>query len=892
MTEEEVKKLTWLSTKEVKERIASDGYNELPSSKRKNIFNIMREVVQEPMLFLLIACGILYIFLWDIQEALILLGSIFFIIAIAIYQENKTEKALDALKDLSSPRALVIRDGEQIRIPGREVVKDDIIIMNEGDKVPADCIVLRSRNCSVDESLLTWESVPVRKSASEKIDFLKNIERRNENLNNSENFHDVELMPTTLDASISNEVQKLKISKADRHRPGGDDQPFVFSGTMVVQGQCVVKVLSIGIQTEMGRIGKALSNIKSEKTLLQKEVKKIVTAAFIIAISLCIIIFITYIVMYGDRLKGLLSWLTLAMAILPEEFPVVLTVFLAIGAWRMSKKNVLTRKMAAVETLWAATVLCTDKTGTITRNKMTVKKLYTNENFFDIKDGENISEPFHKLIEYGILASKKDPFDPMEKALTNLWPNIDSEHIHNFTLIQEYPLTKELLALSHIRKEPKSGHLTIASKWAPEAIMELCHMNDEQKKEVMKYVETMAQEWLRILWVAKATMKWEKLPDSQTELTFEFIGLIGWIDPIRETVPQAIQECYRAGIRVIMITGDYPTTAQHIAREIGLAHPENVLIGEELEQLSEKQLLKKIENTNILARVAPEEKLIIINLLKKHGHFVAMTGDGVNDAPALKSAHIGIAMGQRGTDVAREASAIVLLDDDFSSIVRWVRMGRRVFDNLKKAMIYIVSVHIPIAGMAILPILFWRPIILYPIHIVFMELLIDPACSIIFEWEKEEDNIMSRFPRNPKEPLFGKRTLFISILQWTFALLMVLFIFKFFLRLWQSETAAKTAAFVTLIIGNISLILVNRSWTHTIIRTLKIKNTALLPVAIWAIIVLIMMVYIPAVQNIFHFTSMPVQYFLLAIAWGLFSVFRFEWVKFFSNRRGIELLKD
>ncbi|EKD24851.1 MAG: hypothetical protein ACD_80C00146G0006 [uncultured bacterium (gcode 4)] len=849
MTEAEVKKLQWLSTKEVNERIARDGYNELPSAKKKNIFGVIREVVQEPMLLLLIACGTLYLFLGDIQEAIILLSSIVLIIGIAIYQENKTEKALEALKDLSSPRALVIRNGEQIRIAGREVVKDDIIVMHEWDKVPADCVVLRSRNCSVDESLLTGESVPVRKSASEKIDY-------------------------------------------DHMRPGGDDLPFLFSGTMIVQWQCVVKVLSIGIGTEMGHIGKSLINIKSEKTLLQKEVKKIVAMAFIIAVTLCIIIFFAYSLINHDRIKGLLSWLTLAMAILPEEFPVVLTVFLAIWAWRMSRKNVLTRKMAAVETLGAATVLCTDKTGTITRNRMTVRKLYTDGKIFDIKDTEIIPEEFHKLIEYGILASKKDPFDPMEKALEKLGHKIDSEHIHDFTLIQEYPLTKDLLALSHVWKQPQNWHLTIASKWAPEAIMDLCHMDSKQQKAILEQVEHMAKEWLRILGVATAKFDGNTLPASQHDLNFTFIGLIGWIDPVRESVPQAIQECHRAGIRVIMITGDYPTTAQYIAKEIGLTHPENVLLWEELTRLSEKELLQKIKNTNILARIAPEEKLIIINLLKKHGHFVAMTGDGVNDAPALKSAHIGIAMGQRGTDVAREASAIVLLDDDFSSIVRGVRMGRKIFDNLKKAMIYIVSVHIPIAGMAILPILFWRPIILYPVHIVFMELLIDPACSIIFEWEKEESNIMSRLPRDPKEPLFGRRTLFLSVLQWFFALFMVLLIFKVFIRIWQSATVAKTAAFVTLIVGNISLILVNRSWTHSIVHMLKVRNKALLPVALWAIIFLVMMVYVPAVQNIFHFTSMGIWYFLLAIAGGLLSVFRFEWVKFFSNRKGIELLKN
>ncbi len=849
MTEKEVKKLRWLSNKEVKQRRARDGYNELPSTKKKNFLQIVWDVVQEPMLLLLIACGTLYLFLGDTQEAIILLSSILFIIGLSIYQGNKTERAIEALKDLSSPRALVIRNGEQIRIPGREVVKDDIIIMNEWDKIPADCLVLRSRSCSIDESLLTGESVPVRKSASEKINY-------------------------------------------EHFRPGGDDQPFVFSGTMMVQWQCVVKVLSIGAETEMGRIGKALGDIKSEKTILQKQVRKIVIAAFIIAVVLCLTIVVAYGIMNQNRIQGLLSWLTLAMAILPEEFPIVLTIFLAIGAWRMSKKNVLTRKMAAVETLWAATVLCSDKTGTITRNKMTVKKLYTNNKFFDIKDGEKIPETFHTLIEYGILASQKDPFDPMEKALINLWPNIDPEHIHDFTLIQEYPLTKELLALSHIREEKKKWHLTIASKWAPEAIIDLCYMDKKQKQKIMNQFESMAKEWLRVLWVAKASFSGKKIPKSQTELSFEFIGLIGWIDPIRETVPQAIKECYRAGIRVIMITGDYPTTAQHIAKEIGLAQPEYVILGEELSSLSEKELLKKIGKANILARVAPEEKLIIINLLKKQGHFVAMTGDGVNDAPALKSAHIGVAMGQRGTDVARESSAIVLLDDDFSSIVEGVKMGRKIFDNLKKAMTYIVSVHIPYAGMIVLPIFLWRPIILYPIHVVFMELIIDPACSIIFEWEKAEENIMSRKPRSSKESLFGKKTLFFSLLQWWFVLAVVLAVHRIMIRWGQSNIVANTTSFVALVIGNVSLILVNRSWTHSIVYMFKIRNAALFPILIITLVCVILMVYIPAIADIFHFSGMDIKYFLFAILAWFCSVLRFEIVKRFARRKGIELLKD
>lgn len=849
LTEEQVKKISWLSQQEVEIRIKQFGYNELPSSKEKNIFQILWDIIKEPMIILLIICGTLYFILWDLQEGLILLSSIGLIILISLYQENKTEKALQALKDLSSPRALVIRNGQHIRIPWREVVKDDIIILQEGDKIPADGELLWGRNLSVDESLLTGESVPVRKMTTDIADYT-------------------------------------------HFRPGGDDTPFLFSGSLVVQGQWVFKVLGTGIDTEMGRIGKALESIQWEHTLLQKEIKRIVTVAFLIAVGFCVAVFLIYSLTRGDWIQWFLAWLTLAMGILPEEFPVVLTVFLALWAWRLSKKNVLTRNMHAVETLWACTVLCSDKTWTITENKMTVQKLFVNGKFLTIQKKKNIPETFHELIEYGILASKKDPFDPMEKALDVLWHKVDSVHIHNYPLIEEYPITKDMLALSHVWQTSKSSDYLIASKWAPEAIMDLCHLSEKEKTDIEKQVQAMAHEWLRILWVAKAKYSGKKLPKSQHDFTFEFIGLIWWIDPIRASVPQAVKECYAAGMQIIMITWDYPATAQHIAKEIWLKHTDNILTWEELRKLPRETLLKRIMKTSVIARVTPEEKLIIIDLLKANNQFVAMTWDGVNDAPALKSAHIWVAMGARWTDVARESSAIVLLDDNFASIVHGVRMGRRIFDNLKKAMIYIVSVHIPIAWISLIPVLMGRPIVLFPVHIVFMELLIDPACSVVFEAEQEESNIMQRKPRDAKEPLFGKRTLLISILQGLFALLLVTLVFKIMLSLWYNEIIARTATFITLITSNVSMILVNRSWTKWFFSLLRIKNPALLPVVLWAFAVLFAAAYIPGLQEIFRFTTLPFSLTLIAIAAWAISVFWFEWVKLFFRKKHMELLKN
>ncbi|EKD26340.1 MAG: hypothetical protein ACD_79C01247G0001, partial [uncultured bacterium] len=688
LQEDDVKKLQGLSEKTVLEKFKSEGYNELPSSKKRSLFHIAIEVFKEPMFFLLIACGVIYLLVGEAADAVMLMGFVIVMICITIYQEGKTEKALDALKDLSSPRALVIRDGERRRIPGREVVREDLIILMEGDRVPADGIVIWERNLSVDESLLTGESVPVRKIA------------------------------------LDTEQQKVAMG-----RPGGEDIPFVYSGTMVVQGQGVVFIKETASSTEIGKIGKALQSVENEETLLQKETAKMVKVIFVIALILFLVVVVVYGITRHNWIEGILSGISLAMALLPEEFPVVLTVFLALGAWRISKQKVLTRKMTAVETLGAATVLCSDKTGTITQNKMSIKKIYANNSFFEVFENKKVSLPedFHELIEYAVLASKRDPFDPMEKALNQLGTDTLSttEHLHNnWNLVHEYPLSRELLALSHVWKSPDGNKFDIAAKGAPEAIMDLCHLPPKEMTLYSEKITLLAKEGLRILGVAKANLDLnKKLPQIQHDLEFRFLGLIGLHDPVRETVSDAVKLCYEAGIKVVMITGDYPQTAQNIAKQIGLKNVSDVITGNELEKMDLNLLKEKIKNIDIFARVVPEQKLILVDAFKANGEIVAMTGDGVNDAPALKSAHIGVAMGERGTDVAREASSLVLMNDDFSSIVAAIRMGRKIFDNLKKAMSYIVSVHIPIAGMSLIPVICrWPELVLLPVHIVFLEL--------------------------------------------------------------------------------------------------------------------------------------------------------------------------
>ncbi len=842
----DVKNIRGVSEAEAASRLESEGHNELPSTKKRNMLAIALDVIKEPMFLLLVACGIIYLLLGDIAEALMLLGFVFVVMGITFYQERKTERALEALRDLSSPRARVVRDGVEKRIAGRDVVRGDVIILSEGDRVPADAKIIHCINLSADESLLTGESVPVRKSS-------------------------------------------LSGKNAESVRPGGDDLPYIYSSTLIVQGYGVAEVICTGIRTEIGKIGKALQSLEQESTFLQKETGKLVKTISVVGLILCSLVVVLYGVINARWLDGFLAGITLAMAILPEEFPVVLTIFLAMGAWRISKKNVLTRRIPAVETLGSATVLCVDKTGTLTMNKMSLSKLFAGEKFFTISTGTGekavLHENFHELVEYSLLASQIDPFDPMDKAIKETAEKnlSETEHVHrDWKLMQEYPLSSDLLAISRVWESPSGSEYVIAAKGAPEAIMDLCHLDENRIKELSGKISAMADEGLRVLGVAKSTFKREGLPEIQHDFRFEFIGFIGLSDPVRQTVPSAIKECHAAGIRVVMITGDYPGTAANIARQIGLVDHFGIITGPEMDAMSDEELKKRIENVCIFARVVPEQKLRIVNAFKSNGEIVAMTGDGVNDAPALKAAHIGIAMGGRGTDVARESAGLVLLDDDFSSIVQAVKIGRRIYDNIQKAVAYIFAVHVPIAGLSLIPILLKWPLILTPVHIVFMELIIDPACSMIFEAEPEESDVMNRKPRNPKAKLFNCRMIVISLLQGVVVLIIVMGVYWVSMMRGQGENEARALAFTSLIVANLGLIMTNRSWTRTIFSTLKTPNAAVSWVFGGAIIFMSIVLFVPSVREIFRFSYLHTIDILICIAAGVISIVWFEIFKVFK----------
>lgn len=841
----QIENLRGLSEDEAMARLQKEGFNELPSEKHRGPWLLLKELITEPMIFLLIVAAALYFYWGDWGEATLLSGSLFVVLFITFYQSRKSERALETLRELTSPRARVIRNGQSMRIPGREVVRGDILILSEGDRIAADARLLSSSHFSVDESLLTGESLPVRKKISE---------------------------------------QDLPWS-----RPGGEDLPFLYSGTLVVNGHGVAEVHSTGLHTEVGKIGKSLKNLGSEKTPLQKETARWVLGFAIIGLLICAVVAIVYGLTRANWMEGLLAGVTLAMSMIPEEIPVIFAIFLALGAWRMSKKQVLTRHVPALESLGSVTCLCVDKTGTLTLNQMKVVNIFTKNEFYPLEENSTspLPETFHELVEFAILASQKDPFDPMEKAIHHLGAQFlqHTEHIHqDWTLVREYPLAPDLLALSHVWKSPEGSGYVVAAKGAPEAIINLCHLEENERAQILEKVQAMAQEGLRVLGVAQALFKTPSLPKEQHDFEFKFIGLLGFEDPIRPGVPEAIQECHRAGIRVLMITGDYPGTALHIAEKIGFKPTEQVLTGSDLDKMTAEELKERIKTVNLFARVMPEQKLKLVEALKKNGEIVAMTGDGINDAPALKSAHIGIAMGGRGTDVAREAADIVLVNDDFLSIVLAIRMGRRIFDNLKKALAYILAIHVPIAGLSLIPVLLKWPLLLFPVHIVFMELIIDPACSLVFEVEPEEQDIMQRPPRPVSAPLFNRKMVLLSLLQGTSVLAITFFLYAAALHLNRGEDEARALAFTSLILANLGLILSNRSWSETIFKRWKSPNPFLKWILGGAFVLLLLVLNIPFLKQSFRFSTLHGDDLLICLGAAILSILWFEIFKLFKCR--------
>jgi P-type Ca2+ transporter type 2C len=831
---------TGLSAQEAAARLAREGPNELPMTRRRSLLALALGVAREPMFLLLIAAGMVYVVLGDVREALLLLGSVLLVMGITLYQERKTERALEALRDLSSPRALVVRDGDQQRIAGREVVRGDLLVLAEGDRVAADAVLLEGAHLAADESLLTGESVPVRKVVWDGV--------------------------------------------TQEGRPGGDDVPFVYAGTLVVQGHGLAEVRATGPRTQMGAIGAALQTVPTEQTRLQRDTGRLVRIVAVQGLALCALVVILYGLLRGHWLTGLLAGITLAMSVLPEEFPVVLTIFLALGAWRLSRHRVLTRRVPVVETLGAATVLCVDKTGTLTLNRMAIQTIIAGDTRRDVAatGPVDLPEAAQEVAEYGLLASQRAGVDPMDRAFAHLGERAltGTGRLHpDWTLTREYPLSPRRLALAQAWTAPGVDGYIVAAKGAPEAIATLCRYDAARTQALLAQVGALADQGLRVLGVAHAHFGGADLPAAPEDIPFTFVGLVGLADPVRPDVAAAIAECTGAGIRVVMITGDYPATARAIARQIGLPAPDAVLTGPELEAMDDATLAQHIGTVGIFARVVPAQKLRLVQALKAAGEIVAMTGDGVNDAPALKAAHVGVAMGGRGTDVAREAAGLVLLDDAFASLVQAVRLGRRIFDNLQKAMAYILAIHVPIAGVSLVPVLLGWPLVLLPVHIVFLELIIDPACSTVFEAEPEEADVMRRPPRDPRASLFGRRVVGLSLLQGASVLVVTLAVYAIALARGTATEEARALTVTTLILANLALIFTNLSWSRSILVTVRAPNAALWWVTGGALALLGLILIVPGVRDLFGFALLHPPDVALCLAAGFVSILWFEGLK-------------
>jgi len=809
-----------LSAEEAARRLAAEGPNSLAAGGLRSLTHIVLETLREPMFALLLLAAGLYLLLGEPRESLSLVVMVLIVLGLTLYQEGKTERAIQALRDLSSPRARVVRDGQAQHIAGMALVRGDIMLLAEGDRIAADAELLSGSGLQVDESLLTGESVPVHK------------------------------LPGRGGAPAS----------------GGEDSCALFSGTLVVQGQGVARVTATGQRSQMGQIGTALQTLQAETSPLRRQMTRLVQSLAWIALGLSLLLTVLHGLVYRDWLQALLAGIVMVMSLLPQEFTVVLTVLPALGAWRLAREQVLTRRIAAIETLGATSVLCVDKTGTLTLNQMRVVQLHAGGQDLRLDAPlAELPEQFHALVEFAILASQTHPFDPMEQAFHHLGQQFlaQTEHLHrDWTLAHEYALTPELRAMAHVWRAVEGGMHVVAAKGSPEAIVDLCHLGAAPQQAVAAAADAMAARGLRVLGVAQARFAGPPWPAQEHDFDFGFVGLLGLADPLREEIPQAVRECQEAGIRVVMITGDYPVTARAVARQAGLP-ADSLLTGDELAQMTEAELQQRMRTVSICARVAPAQKLRIVQALKANGEVVAMTGDGVNDAPALKAAHVGVAMGGRGTDVAREAAAIVLLDDNFASIVRAVRLGRRIFDNLRKSMTYILAVHVPIAGTALLPLLLGWPIVLFPLHIALLELAIDPACSMVFENEPADADIMQRSPRDSLAPLFAGRTLVLALLQGLGVLAVVMAVYVWG-HLHLSEPQARALTFTALVLGDVALIFSNRAGPHGLLASLRVPNTALWTVSGLTLALLALALYLPPLSVVLHMAPLPVE--LLAVA--------------------------
>ncbi|WP_298396778.1 cation-translocating P-type ATPase [Flavobacterium sp.] len=824
-------KISGLSNEEVTSSRTKNGSNSLEHQEKNHFLMSLLEMVKEPMFLLLVAAASIYYISGDYGDGIFMTVAIFLVAAISLFQEARSRNAIETLKKLSQPKSKVIRNGELIEIPSEEIVLGDFIQVEEGTFIPADANIIQSNDFSVNESILTGESLSV----------------------------------------FKNETSENKT---------------IYQGTTVATGLAIGEVVAIGNQTNLGKIGKSIATIVEEKTPLQIQINNFVTKMSVIGLVIFVIVWaINY---YHSRvvLDSLLKALTIAMSVIPEEIPVAFASFMALGAWRLMKMGIITKQTKTVETLGSATVICTDKTGTITENKMSLAQLYVFKSDEIIDTKNSLSLEGIEVLKDAMWSSEPIPFDTMELAIHEAYAKLDSaDERPNFKLVHEYPLGGKPPMMTHIFEDSK-GTKIIAAKGAPEAIIAVSQISESEKKQVLVAIEKMANEGYRVLGVGVTKFPGTDYPKTQQEFQFDFKGLVAFYDPPKANIQNVFETFYKAGIQLKIVTGDNAQTTTTIAKQVGFKDADKVLNGDELMAMDEATLKVKVMETAIFTRMFPEAKLKIIQALKDNNQIVAMTGDGVNDGPALKSAHIGIAMGKKGTEIAKQAANLILIDDDFAKMTDAIAMGRKIYVNLKKAIQYIISIHIPIIMIVFIPLaLGWMyPNIFTPVHIIFLEIIMGPTCSIIYENEPMERNLMLEKPRPLTTTFFNFKEITISIIQGVVITLGLLFMYQYCIQNNFSESYTRTSIFLTLIASNIFLTLENRSFYYSIFTTIRYKNNLVLIIIGITIVLTSLLLFVPVFSKFFLFEIVDYTQIGFSILVGFVSVIWIEFYKLFKRR--------
>jgi len=829
---EKKKSIRGLSNDEVISSRKKYGSNSLEHQQKNHFLISVAEMVKEPMFLLLVTAAIIYYITGDYGDGIFMTVAIFLVSGISLFQEARSRNAIDALKKLSQPKSKVIRNNKILEIPSEEIVLGDSIQVEEGTFIPADAIIIQSNDFSVNESILTGESMSVFKSES-------------------------------------------------------SEDTKVFQGTIVATGLAICEVVAIGNQTNLGKIGKSLEDIEEEKTPLQIQITNFVKKMSIIGLVIFGIVWAVNFYHSKSVLDSLLKALTIAMSVIPEEIPVAFTTFMALGSWRLMKMGIITKQTKTVETLGSATVICTDKTGTITENKMSLAQLYLFASNTIIDTDEKLNAEAEEVLNYAMWSSEPIPFDAMEIAIHEAYTQLETvDERPNFKLIHEYPLGGKPPMMTHVFENSKAEKI-IAAKGAPEALIEVCNLSDEDKRQILTAMETMAKEGYRVLGVGVADFNGNDFPKTQQEFKFNFKGLVAFYDPPKANIQEVFETFYKAGIQVKIVTGDNAATTSTIAKQIGFKDADKVLNGDELMTMDEATLKVKVMETAIFTRMFPEAKLKIIQALKDNNQIVAMTGDGVNDGPALKSAHIGIAMGKKGTEIAKQAANLILIDDDFSKMIDAIAMGRKIYLNLKKAIQYIISIHIPIILIVFIPLAFgWIfPNIFTPVHIIFLEIIMGPTCSIIYENEPMERNLMLQKPRPLTTTFFNLKEITISIVQGLVITLGLLFVYQYCVQTGCSETVTRTTIFLTLISSNIFLTLANRSFYYSIFTTIRYKNNLVLMIIGVTILITSLLLFVPMFTSFFLFEKVSLAQLGMSILIGFISVMWIEIYKAFKRKK-------